>query len=476
MVNIKGAFFVLFLFSIMSLSFAYADRVYISTQPMVSTIINDHNVPAVYKVTLTNNGAGSIFDIYTFEKFRLNPSEINLSAGETQTVSLQFFPISSMVDNSGYVSVPFFVRDQTNVNGQGDSSTVVIKLVSFANAFDVGGENVNLDADAMKVYFYNKENVHYKGINMVFSSNFFEDSPQTFDLNPYQKYEITIPINRDKIKKLVAGTYTVSATVTLDNKTVVIPGQIKILEQTGLSEKDSSSGFVIRTDTIAKTNDGNIPTVAEITIQKDIISRLFTTFSLEPSRVERNGFLVVYTWQKELNPDETLSVDATTNWTFPLLLVIAVIIIGYMFNRFTKQNLVIHKSVGFVRTKTNDFALRVTIRVKARKFMEKVVIYDRLPGIAKLYERFGEKPTRFDEQSGRMQWEIPRLTEGEERVYSYVFYSKINVIGKFELPSATGLYEINGKLNETRSNRAFFINETASVKPDKTEKEFRDFK
>lgn len=460
MINKKEVVFIVLFtfFLIFSLSFVYATDVSISSEPVVSTIINDHDKPVIFNIRVTNNGFAGAFEIYTFEKFRIVPTEFNVARDETAQINVEFYPIGSMKDNIGYVTIPYYIRDKADPNSAGEPGKVIAKLVSFDEAFSVGGENIILDSDKIRVYFYNREDVTYDNLDVTFSSAFFDETKRIINLKPYQRYELEIPINSDELKKLVAGDYGISAKVNLNGELESFLGNIKILEKTGLSVKEYSSGFIVNKKTIEKINEGNVPTVAEISMRKNIISRLFSTFSLEPNKVERNGFFVDYSWQKELNPTGKLNVTVTTNWFFPLLLLIAFMIILYLFNTYTKQNLVITKKVGFVKTKTNDFALKVSIHVKARKFVEKVNIYDSLPAIAKLYERFGEPPTKFNKETGKMQWEIQRMAEGEERVFSYIFYSKINVIGKFELPSATGLYEVQGKLHETKSNRAFFIN------------------
>jgi len=175
--------------------------------------------------------------------------------------------------------------------------------------------------------------------------------------------------------------------------------------------------------------------------------------------VERSGLYVNYIWQKELAPSESLKVAVTTNLIFPFLLLIGAGLIIYLYKIYVTSNLIVKKRINFVRTKGGEFALKVTLNVKARKFIEKVRIYDRLPAMSKLYEKFGTKPDKFNHATGIMEWHLDRLTEGEERLFTYVIYSKLKVIGKFELPSANGVYEYEGKIHETQSNRSFFINE-----------------
>jgi hypothetical protein len=56
------------------------------------------------------------------------------------------------------------------------------------------------------------------------------------------------------------------------------------------------------------------------------------------------------------------------------------------------------------------------------------------------------------------------MQPGERRVFSYIIYSKIGVLGKFALPQATAVYERDGKVKETHSNQAFFMLEPRTRK------------
>ena len=49
---------------------------------------------------------------------------------------------------------------------------------------------------------------------------------------------------------------------------------------------------------------------------------------------------------------------------------------------------------------------------------------------------------------------------------SYIIFSKVGVLGKFALPTANAIYEKDGEINETDSNRAFFIAEPRVKDPD----------
>jgi len=60
---------------------------------------------------------------------------------------------------------------------------------------------------------------------------------------------------------------------------------------------------------------------------------------------------------------------------------------------------------------------------------------------------------------GIFLWNFEKLEAGERRIISYIIYSKIGVLGKFALPPTTAIYEKDGKIKETESNKAFFIAE-----------------
>jgi hypothetical protein len=124
---------------------------------------------------------------------------------------------------------------------------------------------------------------------------------------------------------------------------------------------------------------------------------------------------------------------------------------------------VVKKTVQQVRTRGGEFALRVNLKVKARDYVEKIRIVDRIPSMVKLFDQYGlTKPDRIDERLKMLEWNVSGMSAGEERVFSYIVYSKIGVVGKFELPQAGAIYEYLGKIRESTSNAAYFINNGAA--------------
>ena len=138
-----------------------------------------------------------------------------------------------------------------------------------------------------------------------------------------------------------------------------------------------------------------------------------------------------------------------------------------MARKYSVTKLKLIKRTTFVKTKGGEFALKISLVVKAKDFVERIKIVDKLPGMVKLYERYGTiTPDKVDEQNKRLEWNIESLDKGEERVFSYIIYSKMGVIGRFELPLARAVFDYKGKLMEMTSNKAVFVNEPAKRKSD----------
>ena len=134
---------------------------------------------------------------------------------------------------------------------------------------------------------------------------------------------------------------------------------------------------------------------------------------------------------------------------------------------YAKTDLKIKKRVTFVKSKGGEFALKVTIMAQAKQYIEKVNIIDRFPPLVKIHNIFGgDRPVRINEKSNRIEWNFERFEAGELRVLSYIIYSKVGVVGRFALPTTTAIFEKDGKIKETSSNRVFFVSEQKKIRED----------
>ncbi|MFC1710628.1 hypothetical protein ACFLZJ_00510 [Nanoarchaeota archaeon] len=419
-------------------------------------LITDLNLPAVFDLKVTNNGPTDNLEFYNLLGFSMFPiGTVPIDSGQVKAVELKVAPLGDF-DFVGTYKFDYIIRSQ---DGSEQVEDIAFRVIKLEHAFEVGSGEVDPESNSLEIYIYNKVSFNFEAVNAKFSSVFF-DFEEDFALGPNERKSFIVQLDKNEFKKLMAGFYTLNAKATVGDTTTNVEGTIKFIEKDIVTTTTKDYGFVISTKLIEKTNEGNVLTQSQTVLKKNIISRLFTTLSPEPDSVDREGLLIYYTWDREIKPGETLEIKMRTNWLFPLLIIILVVVIVILAKQYMKTNLSVKKRVAFVRAKGGEFALKVSIFVKAKRYVERISIIDRLPPLVKLYEKFGnEKPLRINETTKRIEWGYEKLEEGETRLITYIIYSKVGILGKFALPKTTAIYERDGEIHETESNKAFFVAE-----------------
>jgi hypothetical protein len=435
---------------------ALAVNLKVEPQESRGVIINGIDRPAIFSVKITNLGASDNLQFYNLLGFSMAPKgTVNIATGESKVVSVMVYPKENFKYN-GFYNFKYSIRGQ---DGSEISSDLSVKFVDFNEMFEVGSGEVSPETNSMKVYVYNRENFEFESISSKFNSPFFSFE-RNFSLLANEREEFDVQLNKEDFKKLMAGFYTLNAEISTYGKTTDVEGTIKFVERDILTSTKSDYGIIVNTQVISKKNEGNVPASTETVVKKNIFSRLFTSFSPEPDSVERQGLAVYYTWARQINPGEELNVTVRTNWLLPFVSVLFIIAVVIIARVYSSTNLVVRKKVSFVNAKGGEFALKVSLMLNAKNYVEKISVIDRLPPLIRVYERFGsEKPKRVNERERKIEWEFDKLEKGETRVLSYIVYSKIGVVGKFALPTATAIYERNGRVHEAESNMAFFVAE-----------------
>ena len=419
-------------------------------------MINGLNEPVIFDIKVKNLGSTDYFQFYNLLGFSMAPKgTVLISSRETKDIQLTIYPREDF-ENNGYYTLQYFIQ-----GGKGEkvSNSVTVNMIDLSEGFEVGSGEISPETNSIDIYISNKVNFDFKDVKVKFGSPFFE-LEKTVSLAPYEKKTFSVQVNNEDFQKLMAGFYTPTASIEYKGKKTGVEGVIKFVEQDLIKTTENDYGFFINTKMIEKENQGNTVADSEVNIKKNIVSRLFTTFSPEPDSTRRRGLFVYYTWSEKINPGDNLKITVRTNWFFPLLVIFFIVAIVIIVKHYAKTSLVLKKKINFVHSKGGEFALRITIFVKAKSYVERVNIIDRVPPLVKIYDKFGgATPTRFDEKTRRIEWNIPSLLPGEKRVISYVIYSKVGIMGKFALPEATAIFEKDGEVHETESNRAFFVSE-----------------
>lgn len=452
--------FALFLLSVSS-SFLSAINLQIEKTSSDEVLIVGINKQVSFNVKITNIGESDNFVIYNLIGFKNIPEDpIAISKDETKDVTIEVWPTREMPDR-GYYTITLYIRSATDYSQT--SYDFTFKIAELKDVFEISSTDINPQSTSATVSIKNKESYNFDSLDIKLDSPFFK-SEKNISLGPKETKQIQVNLNKEDFRDLTAGFYTLKSEIKFGGKTAEVNGLINFVEKGIVTTTRKDFGFFVNTQVITKINEGNKVEAADTTLKKNVLSRLFTSFSQEPDNVERVGSSIYYTWTRELKPGEKFELSVKTNWLFPFILVLFVILVVISVRNYVRSSISLKKSVQFVRAKGGEFALKVSITVHAKRFIERVNITDRLPPLVSLYGKFGgNAPTRMDEKTRRLEWNFDRLMPGEVRVLSYIIYSKVGVMGKFALPTATAIYEREGEIHEEESNKAFFVAEQKKI-------------
>jgi hypothetical protein len=429
----------------------------VSEELSTNIILDEYDDPIEMKLVARNASLGT-YNIYTFADVTISPAEIFQHDGGVIEKTFSIIKNANLKKNGLYV-----VKYTLNHRGvEQVDRKITLNLLSIADVLDISTETITIEDSEARIVVKNLENIDLENIEIAFSSVLFSHT-EVIRMKADEEKSITVALDPEKLKKTKAGTYVIDVEIQTPKGKVDASGRLYLNEKREIRSEEDIAGLLIRTTTIYKTNIGNSVEDVGVTIDKNILSRLFTSYNIDPTSTQRSGVKITYTWNDRIYPDENLKVVVRTNWVLPFLIILAIILSYMGISRFLQKKLEIKKSVTVVKTKGGDFALKVHLNLKARKSIENVSLIDRISPMVKLYNKFGTiKPTKIDAHNRQLQWIIGDLDAGEERILDYIIYSKVGVLGKFALPRARAVFEKDGQIQETTSNSVFFLSDQSS--------------
>lgn len=420
--------------------------------------IKDFDTPINFTLQL-NGLSDGYYQIYTLADVDLLPKGF-FYLNKTKTrinISIQPLERAQNLENFAFTYV---VHKQS---GEKEEKTARIYTRNFEDVISVKSNYIDFEDGEVKVFVKNSVGVDFKNLTARFSSILF-DFEETFDLNANETKIFDVDVDEDLFKKTKAGTYIIDAFFESLGGNKKITGNLYLNEQRGISTQENVGGFLIRSKTVSKFNVGNMIENVKIEIKKDIFSRLFTSFSEKPLFIFRDGLSVTYVWESRISPSELYSVKVRTNYLYPILIIGLLVAVYYFLKKFLEKKVDVKKTVTPLRTKHGEFALKVTLFVKAKRDLEEVVLIDRVPRTVKIYKKMmNPTPDEVDVTTRTMRWDIGDLDSGEERVFNYVVYSRVGYVGKFSLPSAHLDFVYDERALKENSNSVFFLNDQENI-------------
>lgn len=399
------------------------------------------------------------YNVYTLSDVLIEPSDFYYLTDEEVLLNYTFTPYDRIKTRGDYL-FNYYINhkdvEQKKILGK-------IRIFDFEDVINIESNFVDFENPVVKVYIENKENYNFKNLKMKCNSilsNFESD----FNLSSYEIKEIELNVSENLIKTTKAGVYAIDCSFDSEAGLKEVQGKLYLSEKEGIVTQDEISGFLIRTRNINKINSGNTVEDIKIIEEKNWFSGLFTSFNNEPNKIDKNGSLFVYEWSFRLNPGDVYNIKIKTNYFYPLIFLCLIIFVYFMIRKYLEKKIDIKKTVRPVKTKNGEFALRVNLNIKARKDIQKGVLIDRVPLNVKIYNNFkSNAPDFVDVEKRILKWNIGDLNSGEERVFSYIVYSRVGFVGKFSLPSARISFDFNETACVEESKKVFFLTENEST-------------
>mgnify|MGYP001561269742 CR=1 FL=1 len=421
----------------------------------IPVVVSELKDPAIFDLAITNNGSAENVQIYSLVGVTFDPKDNIYLPHGTSKVEVKAYPVEDIRVTKGNYAFKYQIKGSDSKVFEG---TLVIKIVKLEDVFEITPQSIVYGSENAVVRVRNVNNLEMKDVLFDINSVFFEGEKK-ISLKPFESMDIILPV-KDNIKDIAAGSYVVTTDVAVGDVSADVKSNVNYLQEKSIVTSEKKSGFLIVNRVITKTNSGNLAVSETTEVTKNVLTRLFTTFSETPLITERSGLLVYYKWGNELSPGESVTLNVKTNYILPFGLILLVVLGVYFVKVYSRTAVVVKKRCFFVRTKGGEFALKVMLNVKARKMVDNIEVFDRIPSATKLYQKAG-LPHSFDEKNGKLSWKIGKLNAGEDRIFSYIIYSHLRIVGRLELPSATVHFVQDGKPSYVHSNRTYFVSDIA---------------
>lgn len=430
-----------------------------------NVVAQELSVPAKFSLTMTNpSTAPDYVEFYTLVDAIIAPKgSVKLEGGETKTITLEVYPSEKLKQSvrGGYTFV-YYIKSA--ISGL-QEDRLVIKILSLKDIVELEiPDKINFETSQIPITFRNNESIALEEIKVSIDSSFIKDE-EKFSLGALEEKKFDIDVDAKKLRTLVAGNYLVTFKMLVNSEaTFKLEKEVSVSAESNIITEEIDEGnWLVPIKIITKKNNGNTIAVAEIVVTKGFFGKYFTSFSQKPEIINR-GFSNTYYWNIQLKPQESVTIEIRTSHIIPILIFLAIIVVIIILYVLSKEKLTVKKKVLRVRTKGGEFAFKVVLLVRARDDVSQIIVKDRLPRLTELHERFGtEGPSKIDSQRKMLEWDILELKKGQEKIFSYIAYSKVHVLGRFELPKAHLTFTHKGKTKYALSNATYLLAEEHSV-------------
>jgi len=210
-----------------------------------------------------------------------------------------------------------------------------------------------------------------------------------------------------------------------------------------------TKGFLGTGYTVVLENIGNTEANDYYKIQIPSWQAIFLQSKIKP-QIQKLESLAQVAWPFQIGVGESKVIKYQISYVPLFALLLAILMLGYVFGYYFRQELLITKEVI-----GSEKALKVRLSVKnnSGKPLQKVVIEDHVPTPLKMVGA-DHKPlvTKSSDGVAKLFWKYDVLWPGEEKTITYDIKSSLNVVGSVILPPAKGWQNTGGEKKIFASN------------------------
>ena len=453
---------IVFLFSTTIIA---AEDLEVEVVPIYDVVaMEEVNIPAKYVLTVKNSYSyDETCRIYTLLEADIQPEDsFSVLAGDEKSIDVSLLLLAPLKETcgEGRCSVHYYFKGETTGIFEKGFLVDVLPLERIINIkvpISITRE------DSLLIFnISNKKNIDLGEVKFTFNSD-FATTEKDLTLAPNASYKVELDLDPGELKTLKAGDYEVEFKFFINNEYEHIVKKIITLEEFTNIETTELTKFKFFgfTKTITKKNAGNTPKFITIEVIKNKFEHAFTSSDITPTSEKSSGAVMIMRWQRELEPGESLSVDIYTDYTIPTIILILIIIVAVTIYLIRRPRVLVKKKAFRIKAKGAEFALKIVLLVKnVGQDIKSVKCMDRLPRIVKIYEKFGAiKPHRIEKDS--LAWNFGDLMPGEEKIVSYIVYSKVLPVGTITIPQAVVKYtDMKDRRKTSLSNRLLVMGES----------------
>ncbi|MBC8495015.1 hypothetical protein H8D36_02580 [archaeon] len=456
---------------ILAISFVSAADFHLSSEAIKKDIFISE--VAEFNITITNLLETS--DVFTFSTDDPNwivlTSQVEVAAESSQSVPFKIDPITNIP--LGVHAINVKVRS-TKTNAF-KNEVLLVNIRPYDPIFGQYrpsiqfGVNIDKEVDPTKkipveIYMRNRNALDIGEVEILLDGTLFEQTI-TASIGPLEEKRTEYLFEIDPLQE--PGLYSLNAQIKVKNISISSATQnYEVIGYAPTTQDISQESFFFRTvQTITLQNTGNMEKTTKVNLKMSWIERVFSNSNPKSSVVKENNEASLQ-WGVTIQPQEMQEIVVVTNYRLPIIIIIVIIIIIILYFIMRTPVLVSKEALisGSSEEGVEHLKIRLFVKNRSRKNIEKVNLFDRIPGIAELINKktLGtiqpDKITKQEKRGTMVKWNLEHLEPFEERIVTYEIKSRLKIIGNISLPSTRATFLDKNKERTVYSNRVMVSN------------------